>query len=233
MDKTISIYKSSYSLDMDTQQGKDLFAAYQLVSMFGMPPIPESQLPIEAIVKLANVRREYDHYYNSSYLAAASLCSEHDAKVAHHIAFVAYSNLPSKYRPLAIIEMSKVQEYKDVSAFSVYQLGLKLAEEHRFAEAIAHINIAISKEPHDPLYHVWLANTMVKMKNIDEALKVLYDYRETEYYQAGYVQTFIGRQTMQQLDYNIKDIEAKKARGYVYRPRKRSFPKQLSSQEEK
>lgn len=219
--KKITIYGTEYELDTRTAQGKDLYAAYQLVSMFGMPAIPEDELPIEAIVELREARIECSHPYNASYLAAVSLCGKYDAQVSHHIRYLAYKNLPASYRPQAIEALSKVLSYGNMPAFHIYQLGLKLAAEYRFDEAIAHIKTAINMEPHDPLYHVHLAEVLVKTNDIDAALQVLYDYQETEHYKKGVVQTYIGPQRMQHLDYTIQDIEAKKARGYVYRPRKK------------
>lgn len=221
MKKVISIYQSKYELDLDTQEGRDLYAAYQLVTMFGMPATSEGDLLIEALAELTEARVFDDHPYNPSYHAAVSLCEKYNCKAAYHLAYVAYSNLPAQYRPKAIEAMARMISLGGSSSFSIYQLGLKLAKEYRFDEAVAHIKAAIKKDPHDPLYHVWLANTMVKMNEIDEALNVLYEYRKTDAYKSGKVMTFIGNQTMKQLDYTIKDIETKKARGYVYRPRKK------------
>lgn len=109
----------------------------------------------------------------------------------------------------------------NLSAFDTYYLGLMLAQEQRLTEGEFYIRKAIAMQPQDPLFRYWLADTIVKQNRLDDALDELYKYRDGEYYKQGTVETGIGRQNMTMIDNAIADIEAKKARGYVYRPRKK------------
>lgn len=115
---------------------------------------------------------------------------------------------------------SKIDD-PNLSSFDTYYLGLMLAKEYRLFEGELYIRKAIDMEPQNPLYQYWLADTIVKQNRIDDALNELYGFRDSEYYKQGIVNTSIGQQHMTMIDNAITDIEDKKSRGYVYRPKKR------------
>jgi len=226
MRKIISLYQNKYILDQDTQEGRDLYAAYCLITMFGMPATPEDALPQEAkneLNRMRSVGEDLATPSNTSFMAAANLSAKYNSALSHLIAFHAYRNLPAVFRPLAISEMQQALEMGSGTPFDVYMQGLQLAKEYRFDEALAHIQVAISKEPQNPLYYRWAADVLVKMNELDYALRVLYAYRDGEYYKAGHVIDGMGLpiRTQQMIDVTIKEIEDKKTRGYVYRPRKK------------
>ena len=225
MKKVISIYQSKYEHDLDTKEGNDLYSAWELISMFGMPATPEDQLPPKAKEELNSVRVTYDnpHPYNCSYEAAANLCLAHDSVLAHIIAFQAFKNLPAAYRPEAIKEMKKAIAMGHNKPFDIYGMGLLQSQEGDQADALDSIAKAIDLAPQNPLYYRWAAEVLVKMNELDQALSILYAYRDGEYYRAEKVIDDLGLplNTRIMIDSTIKDIEDKKARGYVYRPRKK------------
>lgn len=202
-----------FTINTKTKEGKDLYAALQLVERFGMSSIPRNKLTSEAIKALEAqeaLEGTVKHYYNPSFKAAVDLASKYDTELSHTIAFLAYNSLPASYRPKAIIELKKMLQYQTV-AFDIYYLGLLESKEGNQEEALELILTARDMNPSEPLYTRWAAEVLVKQNKLDDALDLLYKYRDSQYY------LFFGKQM---IDSTISDIEAKKARGYVYRPRK-------------
>lgn len=117
--------------------------------------------------------------------------------------------------------IQKNMECKSLSAFDTYYTGIMLVKEHRAEEGEVFIRKAIEKEPQNPLFYQWLSDALVKQNRLDDALDELHAYQQTDYYKSGRVDTCIGYMDMKRIDNAVLDIKAKKARGYIYRPRKK------------
>jgi tetratricopeptide (TPR) repeat protein len=196
--------------------------ALELVRSFGIG-FGEKDLSPEAYKAIQEMEEWRGLLYDAHqdiYHAAVEICKHYDTVESHKIAYDAYRNLPAAYRKDAIRELARSIDLGNNSPFDVYRLGLHLADDHEYDKAIACICDAISLEPHNPLFYTWLARTLVKQNKIDAALEILNSYKNSKYYTDDVVNTCIGPQKgSDRIDRNIKDLEDKKARGYVFHPR--------------
>lgn len=72
----------------------------------------------------------------------------------------------------------------------------------------------VTKDIESDLICVHLAKTYVKLNMIDKSLDLLYNFKASTYYGQKY-------KDYAYIDYMISDLENKKSKGYIYRPRKK------------
>ena len=197
-----------------------LSVANELVEMYGLGSDGLSAGAKLALDEMKATRGALFDIRKDCYYAAVEICKQYDTAESHKIAYNAYRNLPAIYRKDTIRELARSIDLGNNSPFDIYRLGLHLADDHEYDKAIACICDAISLEPHNPLFYVWLAQTLVKQNKLDAALELLNSYKNSNYYTDDVVNTSIGRQRGSDgIDRTVKDLEDKKARGYVFRPR--------------
>lgn len=155
---------------------------------------------------------------------ALELCQNIDDIEALEISLRACKNLPVAFRPQAI-EIAKQIIDKDPNPWSYYQYGLLLLADVQLKEAEEAFKIAYKLEPSSDLICVHLAKTYVKLNMIDKGLDLLYNFKASTYYGQKYKDYFgnerVDKSSIAYIDYMISDLENKKSKGYIYRPRKK------------
>lgn len=158
---------------------------------------------------------------------AASLCGEPTTPKGYYIKAMACSWAGASYRPEVIKWATKWIEsgcfYPEINSFSylgctpsqsrftaAYEmLGQAYEGEYMFDEAIAAYKKAWDYRPNG--FHLlnFISRVLTKKNQIDEAIKLL---QETPLMEG---------ETKSMRSSHIKELKEKKAKGYVYRPRKR------------
>lgn len=159
---------------------------------------------------------------------ALELCQGIDDLQALEVSLRACKNLPEAYRPQAIQIAKKIIEL-DPSGYSYYQYGLLLLKDGQLQEAEKAFITAYKLNPSSDLICVHLAKTYVKLNMIDTGLELLYDFKRSPNYGRKY-KNCLGEERIDEtsitcIDSMISDLEGKKSRGYVYRPRKKRSSK--------
>lgn len=106
-----------------------------------------------------------------------------------------------------------------------YDLGQCYEKEYMFEEALSAYKKASEYDGHFAYYIVCTANIYVKLGNYEDALKTLYEAKNSEYYKVYYYKTGDGKEWTDKdyidaIDRAVTDIKDKQNRGYIYRPRK-------------
>lgn len=153
---------------------------------------------------------------------ALELCQNIDDIKALEVSLRACKNLPVAFRPQAINIAKKIVD-KSPNAYSYYQYGLLLLADNQLTAAESSFQIAYKLNPSSDLICVHLAKTYVKLNMIDNGLELLYEFKSSPFYGRKYKDYFGNERICETsyIDYMIKDLEEKKLRGYIYRPRKR------------
>ena len=155
---------------------------------------------------------------------ALELCQDIDDIRALKVALRACKNLPVAYRPQALKIAKRIVEIKP-TASSYYDYGILLLEDRQLEEAEDIFTVAYKLAPQSYLICVHLAKTYVKLNLIDKGLELLYNFKKSSYYGKKYIDYCgveqIDETSISYINHAISDLEDKKARGYVYRPRKK------------
>lgn len=198
-----------------------LGVAKELANFYGLG---ERDISPEAYAAIKEMEEKRGLLYDAPQdilLAATEICSQYDTVESHQIAADAYRRLPATYREDAIRELSRAIDLDGGGTpFRVYQLGLLYAKGHNFGEAIRCIGFAIEREPENPTYYIQLAKVIAMQNRLDDALAILDSFKRSGHYRDRVVTKSMGVLNGKiGIDLCIKDIEEKKARGYMYRPR--------------
>lgn len=161
---------------------------------------------------------------------ALELCQGIDDLQALEVSLRACKNLPVAYRPQAIKIAKRIIEL-DPCGHSYYQYGLLLLKDGQLQEAERALITAYKLNPSSDLICVHLAKTYVKLNMIDKGLELLYDFKRSPNYGRKYKNCLgeerIDETSITYIDFMISDLEDKKSRGYVYRPRKKRSSKSI------
>ena len=106
-----------------------------------------------------------------------------------------------------------------------YHFGIQFYKINKLIDAEKLLSEAYEGDPSNFLYCRWLAEVYVKMNNIDRALSLLYAYKNGPDFKPrvnvyGPFKPSIDNTPINYINGAIKIIENKKAKGYVFRPRK-------------
>ena len=201
--------------------------ANELMRSVGFGCAQVSKNTQKQLLKICNGRSVFDSR-NDVYFYILRILKNVDDQEARALVFDVLKNLPVAYRALAIDVCKKLlffsQSKKEASGYK-YKLGLLYYKENRLAEAETLLAEAYSYYPGNYLACRWLAEVYVKQNKIDQALNILYDYKNSIYFKPIINNHPLGQSIdntpVTYIAGAIKDIEDKKARGYIYRPRKK------------
>lgn len=119
-----------------------------------------------------------------------------------------------------------IDQKKANIAYVYENLGMSYEGEYMFQEAFDAYKKAYELCPYYSIGIVKMANIYVKMNTIDNALKLLKEAKKSQYYKK-YIwkdnvlgTTYKNDDFVKSIDRAIKDIQEKKLKGYVYRPRR-------------
>ncbi len=121
-----------------------------------------------------------------------------------------WSFMPIGYRESSEIEIAKLNIIADLHI----DLGKCYEAEYEFDKAMRQYCIANSMFPGIPRYVHPIVDIYVKKNELNTALKVLLSAKETVFYSENFFK--------ESIDKKLLDIEKKIAKGYVYRPRKKT-----------
>lgn len=205
---------------------KSIYLAQELINCLGVGA-SVSDGTEKCLKKICGKRSVYEAK-KDIYFYAAEIISNIDSQEARIIAFNAYKNLPTAYRSYAIDKGYEIilnaRNNKEAAEYK-YWVGLLLYDSNRLSEAEQLLRESYKFKPSSYLACRWLAEVHVKLNNIDEALNLLYDYRNGPYFKPVITPSVFGdivdNTPVSYITYTIKETENKKARGYVYRSRRK------------
>lgn len=177
--------------------------------------------------KICNGRTIYESR-EDIYDVVIELLKDIDDQEARLLLFEAYRGMPASFRPLSIeigAKIIKDARNKDEETSYKYLVGIQLYKSNMLPEAEKLLSEAYEESPSNYLYCRWLAEVYVKMNDLDKALSILYAYKNGPYFKPR-IHTYtpfepsVDNTPITYINGTIKIIEDKKARGYVFRPRK-------------
>lgn len=176
---------------------------------------------------ICNGRSIYDSK-DDIYDYIVEILKEINSQEARILLFEAFKNMPVSHRSdLFQIGNEIINHARNNSELlsSKYQLGLQYYKNNKLLEAEKLLSEAYEGNLSNPLYCRWLAEVYVKMNNLDKALSILYAYKNGPYFKPiihthGPFEPSVDNTPITYINGSIKRIEDKKARGYVFRPRK-------------
>jgi len=176
---------------------------------------------------ICNGRSIYDSK-NDIYQCVVDMLKGLNSQEARILLFEAFKNMPVSYRSDLFQVGSAIINHarnKNELLSSKYQLGLSYYKNNNLIEAEKLLSEAYEGDPSNFLYCRWLAEVYVKMNDIDKALSLLYAYKRSPYYKPlvhtyGLFEPSVDNTPIAYINAAIKEIENKKARGYVFRARK-------------
>ncbi len=128
----------------------------------------------------------------------------------------------AKYRKLAIYHYERCIELgkDDFSTFNLYTALGSLYEKSRdFEKSINAYKKVIEGSPHSPTGYVCVAKCLRKQNKLDEAVKFLENAKASDYYTNPVPHSCFNTC----IDSKLQDLYKKKAKGYIFRPKKESF----------
>lgn len=128
----------------------------------------------------------------------------------------------AKYRLLAIYHYEKCIELSkdDFSTFNLYTALGSLYEKSRdFEKAINAYKKIIEDSPYSPTGYVCVAKCLRKQNKLDEAVKFLENAKTSNYYTNPVPYSCFNTC----IDNKLQDLYNKKAKGYIFRPKKDTF----------
>ena len=196
--------------------------AWEVIHVFGFGGSSPSKEVQDIIDKICGNRPVSD-CYNEINDYAIDLCENIDDMRAYELLFNIYRRRPKDYFEKAIATGNKLIELNPNNSSTHYWLGIMYYKENYLPEAEKHLSTAWELNPQSDLACKWLAMTYMKMNNLDKGLEILYIYRDSKYY-PQYPVKILGLDSIEKsaptIDAAIRELEEKKARGYVFRPRK-------------
>lgn len=210
---------------------REIWVAMQLHSTFAIfPPDPNSYDPMtKQILEQCNNERK------SILLAEVELCKPFENSISYCVIANAYYFLGAAYRQETIEYMSKYLENPEWIPHKEYFeddrarylsgrwgiLGQAYEGEYMFEEALQAYQSEKEVAPECPTAYVHIATVLSKMHRLDEAIDFLKKAQNSRYYkEPGFGTNF---DTV--IDNYLIKFEARKARGYVYKPRPRQSDK--------
>lgn len=185
--------------------------------------------------KICNGRPIYDSR-NDIYLFILEYLKDDYSQDALILIFDACRNLPVSFRPLSVEignEIIKNARSNDEAAHYKYRVGIILYDCNLLVEAEKFLAEVYEEYPNNYLYCRWLAEVYVKMNNLDKALSILYDYKNGPFFKPIIhtrepFEPSLDNTPITYINGTIKIIEEKKARGYVFRSRKKRSYKSVN-----
>lgn len=161
-------------------------------------------------------------------LQEIELCKEFDTQISYCVVANAYYFLGAHYRKQTILYMSKylqdpswipcVESDRSRYIYGRWDiLGKALEGEYQFEEALRAYRVEREIMPEYPTAYVRIAVVLSKMHQLGEAIAFLEEVKNTQYYSSP----AFGSGFNAVINDILSELESKKARGYVYRPRKK------------
>lgn len=194
----------------DTQQALSYFSQAIIaldVEYQGMPSTPFRVLDPELVARLRNLdsgeglREEIDRKYGIQRNRPAP-----SPRTNHKETFVDRNALHNKFG---------VSEEMVECSRCYAELGRRYERRYLFEEARKAYQRALDLEPIGTYSVISLGNVLIKMGKIDEAIQLLKDYKKTEFYKEN---DDVSKRSIRN---RLVEYQDKKARGYVYKPRKK------------
>jgi tetratricopeptide (TPR) repeat protein len=180
--------------------------------------------------KICNGRSIYESR-EDIYDIVIELLKDIDDQEARILLFEAYTGKSASFSPLSIETGNKIiknaRSQNEATEYK-YRVGIQLYKSNKLVEAEKLLSETYKEDPSNYLYCRWLAEVYVKMNDLDKALSILYEYKNGPYFKPrinfhGPFEPSIDNTPIIYINGAIKNIEDKKARGYVFRPRKNKF----------
>lgn len=129
-----------------------------------------------------------------------------------------YESWGVKYRLLAIdcYERSILIKFDNGTCISLAKLYEK---DHQFEKALDLYALILERCPETPSSYIDLANCLKKLNKLDHAIQVLHSAQETKYYLYPPKHDYV--HFKQTIDSHLEDIEKKRAKGYVFRGKRK------------
>ncbi|MDI6604078.1 MAG: tetratricopeptide repeat protein [Thermoanaerobacteraceae bacterium] len=224
------------NIEDDLNLAQALFESLQLSIEFSIDPIHKKA---KQIVEKAKDRHEVLD-------KIIELCQNIEHPKAYYLIGTAYVWKGAKFRREAIYYLEKYldnpveikksyysREGKLIDGFTsgvqisfIYgDLGKCYEGEYEFEKALEYYQKAAELDPSVPSVYVHIAQVYAKMKNLDEAIKVLQEAKNSKYYTPIKTISPIDGSTHYDntfkitIDNYLEDLKEKKEKGYIYKPR--------------
>lgn len=210
---------------------REIWVAMQLHSTFGIfPPDPKLFDPLTT-----QILEECNNDRKRILLAEVELCKQYETPMSYCVIANAYYFLGAAYRQETIEYMRKYLENPEWIPHAEYFeddrtrylsvrwgiLGQAYEGEYQFEDALWAYCGEKDAAPEHPAAYVHIATVLTKMNRIDDAIAFLREAQKTRYYnEPGFGTCFDII-----IDNRLSQLEEKKKRGYVYKPRPRKTAK--------